>query len=75
MNRSIYGQITKEKTIINAINSGQMKLEEIVDLAKVQNCIGNERFNDILKNATIRININQIVQNQKFYAYLNKEKG
>lgn len=51
-----------------------MKVEEIVDISKVQDCIGNERFNEIVKNATIRININQVIQNQKFYAYLNKIK-
>ena len=41
---------------------------------KIQNCIGNERFDEIIRNATIRININQVIRNQKFYAYLNKIK-
>lgn len=74
LNRSIYEQIVKEKAILDAINSGQMKVEDISDLSKVQYCIGDERVNNILRNATISININQVIQNQKFYAYLNKEK-
>lgn len=74
LNRLIYEQIANEQVILDAINSGQMKVEEIVDISKVQNCIGNERFNEIIKNATIRININQVIQNRKFYAYLNKVK-
>lgn len=74
LNRSIYEQIVKEKAILDAINSGQMKVEDIGDLSKIQYCIGDERFNNILRNATISININQVIQNQKFYAYLNKEK-
>lgn len=74
LNRSIYEQIVKEKAILDAINSGQMKVEDIGDLSKVQYCIGDERLNNIFGNAAISININQVIRNRKFYAYLNKEK-
>lgn len=74
LNRLIFEQIANEKEIIAAINSGELKVEDIFDLSKVKKCISDDRFTSILRTATIKININQVIQNQKFYAYLNKEK-
>lgn len=74
LNRLIIEQIANEKEIIAAINSGELKVEDIFDLSKVKKCISDDRFTSILRTATIKININQVIQNQKFYAYLNKEK-
>lgn len=74
LNRSIFEQIVNEKDILDAINSGAMEAEEIGDMTKVQNCIGFERLSDMIKNASIKINLNQLIQDQEFYAYLNKGK-
>ena len=74
LNRLILEQIAKEEKIIKAITVGQLKLEEITDSTKVSNCLGKERFDNILQNAVRGINIYETIQNQKFYAYLNKEK-
>ena len=74
LNRLILEQIAKEEKIVKAITVGQLKLEEITDSTKVSNCLGKERFDSILQNAVRGINIYETIQNQKFYAYLNKEK-
>ena len=72
LNKHIYEQVFNDKRIIDALNSGQLIIEEIGNIEKIQKIIGVDAFTRYLRNATIKININQILAEQEYCAYLNK---
>ena len=74
LNISILEETIKDKNVIDAINRGELKLEEITDWSKLYELVGIEQIGIILRNSMQKINMGQLVENQKFYAYLNKGK-
>ena len=73
LNAFLYKELLNDKKITDAIAMGVLKLEEIGDIERVQNTVGVETFTKALKKALVRNNINGLIQNQEFIAYLNKE--
>lgn len=73
LNILLLKEIAQQERIVDEISSGEMGLEEISNIDKVQKVIGHEKYVELIKEATRKNNIGPLIMNQEFYAYLNKE--
>lgn len=75
LNKTLIEEIVKDSKFIDELNNKNVSLKDLSDVTKIQNIIGSDKYVEHLKVALQKSNINNLISNQQFRAYLNKSNN
>ena len=75
LNKTLIEEIVKDSKFIDELNNKNISLKDLSDVTKIQNIIGADNYVEHLKVALRKSNINNLISNQQFRAYLNKSNN